>query len=185
MFAAVAALAACGSFGSPASPAPDKSVRLAIGDGAQLEMRLPNGWSHVASTDHTPSGPRLGMVRLTSLAGELPQVRLAPRLEPTPRSVPSAEQLLQRAQRELAASGECAAINPTVQQRKLAQGMVAFCSRSAPGVRAAGLTPVSAGVLAAPELTVRFAVLDGSDEVAQVSWAVLDSLRVLSYRLGP
>lgn len=180
-----ALLSACGAIGTTAAPSTEKSVRLGLGDGAQFEMRLPNGWSHTPTTEFTPSGPRLGMVRLSSLPGELPQLRLLPRQEPTPRSTPSAEQLLQRAQRELAASAECTAINPTVQQRKLSQGVAVFCSRSAPGVRAAGLTPITAGVLATPELTVRFAVLDGSDEVAQANWSILDSLRVLSFRLGP
>lgn len=155
----------------------DKHLRLNLGDGQTLEMRLPPAWSAAPSTELVDGTPRLALVRLSARVGETPQLRLIPRIEPRARQVPTATEIEQRARAELARSGECQGVSSDIQRRTLASGVAVFCSRPAGAVRESTLLPVTAGVLATERLSVRFAVLDGGDDVGAAAWAIVGSLR--------
>ena len=173
-----AALAGCATKEGPVA------VRLQLVERTQLEMRLPPGWSQQPSWDF---GPRLGLVRFSSRGPESTQILLTPRLNATPLANPQAQ--LEQARRDLAASGECAAIGAASsppQQKAAAGGVALYCTRSSgPAAAQTTLLPALAGVLVTQRLTVRFKQLDAADEVSAATWAIVDSLRATSYELSP
>lgn len=181
-FVAAAALALLGGC---ATKEGGSTVRLQLVERTQLEMRLPPGWGHQASWDQ---GPRLGLVRLSVKGPETTQLLFTPRLNPAP--LDRAQAQLEQARRELAASGECAAIGAAgapPQQKASAGGVALYCTRSAAAAASPGaaLLPALAGVMVNPRLTVRFKQLDAADDVTTVTWAIVDSLRATSYELSP
>lgn len=171
--------------GGCASRDEDKHLRLNLGEGQTLEMRLPPAWSATASTELVDGTPRLALVRLSSRVGETPQLRLIPRVEARARQVPTATEIEQRARTELARSGECQGVSSEVQRRMVPSGVAVFCSRPAGAVRESTLLPVTAGVVASERLSVRFAVLDAGDEVAAAAWAIVGSLRYSNVSHAP
>jgi hypothetical protein len=157
------------------------TVRLQLAECTQLELRLPPGWGHQPTWD---LGPRLGLVRLSAKGPETTQILFTPRLNAVP--LASAQSQLEQARRELAASGECAAIGAAApQQRAAAGGVALYCTRAADAAPGATLLPALAGVLVNPRLTVRFKQLDAADEVGTATWAIVDSLRATTHELSP
>jgi hypothetical protein len=158
-------------------------VRLQLVERTQLEMQLPAGWSQQPSWD---LGPRLGLVRFSSRGPETTQILLTPRLNAAPLANSQAQ--LEQARRELAASGECAAIGAAAsppQQKAAAGGVALYCTRAAGAAQTTTLLPALAGVLVTPRLTVRFKQLDAAEEVSAATWAIVDSLRATTFELSP
>lgn len=185
----MAALAAAAALGACSTPErTSQMLRFTVGDGserAHLILEQPAGWSHEASLD---TARNVALLRLSSKPPEAPpQLRLAPRVVSAP--APADRQaLLAAARRELAAAGECAGAEATLQDQPVGprahRGLALACSRSA-SRGASSLTPAVAGVVLSGHLVVRFAILDHDPAAQAQAWSVLRSIEYSTTPLLP